>query len=174
MIEVVAVGEGVGPDRLDALAAELARIFRVSCHVRDDVLDVKFSREAVRGQYHSTAILEHMASVNGSRGRLLGVTAVDLFVPIFTFVFGEAQVGGDCALASLYRLSEEHYGLPPDECKLRERLVKEAAHELAHTFGLGHCDDWRCVMASSHSVELVDVKSAEFCEECRRAVLSQQ
>ena len=170
MIEVVAVGEGVEPDRLDALAAELARIFRVSCRVREGVLDVKFARDAARGQYHSTAILERMVSVNGLRGRLLGVTAVDLFVPIFTFVFGEAQVGGDCALASLYRLSEEHYGLPPDERKLRERLVKEAVHELGHTFGLRHCDDWRCVMASSHSVERVDVKAAEFCEECGRVL----
>jgi hypothetical protein len=60
-----------------------------------------------------------------ARGRLLGVAAVDLFVPIFTVVFGEAQVGGACALASFYRLSEEHYGLPPDESKLRERLAKE-------------------------------------------------
>ena len=170
MIEVVAVGEGVEPDRLDALAAELARIFRASCKVREGALDVKFARDAARGQYHATAILERMVSINGSRGRLLGITAVDLFVPIFTFVFGEAQVGGNCALASFYRLGEEHYGLPPDERKLRGRLVKEAAHELGHTFGLRHCDDWRCVMASSHSVERVDVKAAEFCEECRRVL----
>jgi len=174
MIEVVAVGEGVEPDRLDALAAKLARIFRISCRVRNGVLDVQFARDPARGQYHSTAILERMVSVNGPRGRLLGVTAVDLFVPIFTFVFGEAQVGGQCALASFYRLSEEHYGLPPDEGTLRERLFKEAVHELGHTFGLRHCDDWRCVMASSHSVERVDVKSAEFCAECGKAVLSWQ
>ena len=51
-----------------------------------------------------------------------------------------------------------------------ERLRKEAVHELGHTFGLRHCDDWRCVMASSHAVERLDVKSAEFCARCRRAV----
>jgi archaemetzincin len=174
MIEVVAVGEGVKPDRLDALAVKLERTFRISCRVRNGVLDVRFACDRARGQYHSTAILERMVSINGPRGRLLGVTAVDLFVPIFTFVFGAAQVGGNCALASFYRLSEQHYGLPPDEAKLRERLVKEAVHELGHTFGLRHCDDWRCVMTSSHSVERVDVKSAEFCAECGRAVFSQQ
>ncbi len=171
MIELVAVGEGVGSERLEALAADLARIFRSPCRVLDVVLDVKFAHNPARGQYHSTAILERLQAV-GSNGksRLLGVTAVDLFVPIFTFVFGEAQVGGNCALASLYRLSEEHYGLPSDEAKLRERLTKEAVHELGHTFGLRHCEDWQCVMASSHSVELVDVKSAEFCRECTRVV----
>ena len=41
--------------------------------------------------------------------------------------------------------------MPPREDLLRERLVKEAAHELGHTFGLRHCADWRCVMASSHA-----------------------
>ena len=171
MIELVAVGEGVGLERLEALAADLARIFRSPCRVLDVVLDVKFAHNPARGQYHSTAILERLQAV-GSNGksRLLGVTAVDLFVPIFTFVFGEGQVGGNCALASLYRLSEEHYGLPSDEAKLRERLTKEAVHELGHTFGLRHCEDWQCVMASSHSVELVDVKSAEFCRECTRVV----
>ncbi len=171
MIELVAVGDGVGRERLDRLAQELARIFRTSCRVRDDAVDAKFAHNAARGQYHSTAILERLQSMssNGS-SRLLGVTAVDLFVPIFTFVFGEAQLEGHCALASTYRLNEEHYGLPADEGKLRERLTKEAVHELGHTFGLRHCEDWQCVMASSHSVELVDVKSAEFCRECAGGV----
>jgi archaemetzincin len=171
MIELVAVGEGVGRERLDRLARDLARIFGTSCRVLDGVVDAKFAHNAARGQYHSTAILERLQAVYSSgNSRLLGVTSVDLFVPIFTFVFGEAQLEGNCALASLYRLNEEHYGLPADEGKLRERLAKEAVHELGHTFGLQHCEDWQCVMASSHSVELVDVKSAVFCEECARAV----
>jgi archaemetzincin len=171
MIELVAVGDGVGPDRLQALARDLAKSFRTPCRVADGVVDAKFAHNAARGQYHSTAILERLQSISpNGNSRLLGVTAVDLFVPIFTFVFGEAQLEGNCALASLYRLSEEHYGLPADENKLRERLTKEAVHELGHTFGLRHCEDWQCVMASSHSVELVDVKSAEFCRECARLV----
>jgi archaemetzincin len=130
MIEVVAVGEGVEPARLDALAAELARIFWVSCHVRDGVLDLRFAHDAARGQYHSTAILERMVSANGARGRLLGVTAVDLFVPIFTFVFGEAQVRRRLRPRFVLPPERGTLGLPPDEGKLGERLAKEAVHEL--------------------------------------------
>lgn len=171
MIDIVAVGDGVDPGRLDALAAQLERAFRMPCHVRDGNLDGAFARDAARGQYHSTAILERMRSLAPNvKTRVLGVTALDLFVPIFTFVFGEAQLEGHCALVSLYRLAEEHYGLPPNESKLRERLTKEAVHELGHTFGLRHCDNWRCVMASSHGVERLDVKGAEFCAECVRVV----
>jgi predicted Zn-dependent protease len=30
--------------------------------------------------------------------------------------------------------------------------------------------DWRCVMASSHAVERLDIKGAEFCNACRKPV----
>ena len=83
--------------------------------------------------------------------RVLGVTTCDLYVPVLTFVFGEAQLDGNCAVVSTARLHEEFYGLPRERCLLRERLIKEAAHELGHTFGLRHCPDWRCVMSSSHA-----------------------
>ena len=102
--------------------------------------------------------------------RAIGVTRLDLFVPILTLVFGEAELGGRCAVVSLQRLGERFYGLPAREELLRERLVKEAVHELGHTFGLRHCEDWRCVMTSSHAVDRLDVKGQEFCRECRRAV----
>jgi len=75
---------------------------------------------------------------------------------------------GNCAVISTARLKDEFYGLPPREDLLRERLVKEAAHELGHTFGLRHCPDWRCVMSSSHGIERVDVKGAEFCKSCKK------
>jgi archaemetzincin len=72
---------------------------------------------------------------------------------------------------SLQRLDERFYGLPARQELLRERLVKEAVHELGHTFGLRHCDDWRCVMTSSHAVDRLDVKGIEFCRVCRGQVL---
>jgi len=93
-----------------------------------------------------------------------------LFVPVLTFVFGEAQLAGNCAVVSLHRLREEVYGMPPNPALLAERLFKEAVHELGHTYGLRHCDDWRCVMTSSHSVEWLDVKTAELCPACRKVV----
>jgi archaemetzincin len=152
---------------LDDLAAELARIFRVSCHVRDDCLVADFALDSARGQYHSTAILQRMQSMTTESDiRLLGVTELDLYVPVLTFVFGEAQLEGSCALVSMHRLRDEYYGLPPNGPLLMSRLSKEAIHELGHTLGLRHCQDWRCVMASSHNVERIDSKSAEFCASC--------
>jgi len=168
-------GQGVsvspGLNDLEHLAAALACTFRTPCRIRPETLDVSFSFDLRRQQYYSTAIIQRLERMADPDARVLGVTGCDLYVPVLTFVFGEAQLDGNCAVVSTARLHEEFYGLPPRADLLRERLVKEAAHELGHTFGLRHCADWRCVMTSSHAVERLDVKEAEFCPACRKPVL---
>jgi archaemetzincin len=94
------------------------------------------------------------------------VTDFDLYIPILTFVFGEAQLGETAALVSTHRLRPEFYGLPHDPRLLQARLLKEALHELGHTFGLRHCSDYLCVMSASHSADRIDLKQADFCPAC--------
>lgn len=173
-IHILPVGPGVRLGLLDDLAAALARIFHVSCHVQEkSYVDAGFALDARRNQYHATQILRRIGDLEPNDGvRAIGVTRHDLFVPILTFVFGEAELGGRCSVVSLHRLDERFYGLPAREPLLRERLVKEAVHELGHTFGLRHCDDWRCVMTSSHAVDRLDVKAVDFCRTCRKLVLA--
>ena len=60
--------------------------------------------------------------------------------------------------------------LPPDQELFRQRVIKEAVHELGHTLNLTHCDDYRCAMASSHAVEWIDLKESTLCAACRAAV----
>lgn len=168
-IHLMRVAPAPGIDLLDRLAAALARRFAVSCHVSTAELDSQFAFDAFRRQTYSTALLARLAEAPLDDGiALLGITEADLYVPILTFVFGEAQMPGRAALVSLHRLREEFYGLPPDDATLDLRLVKEALHELGHTQGLRHCDDWRCVMVSSHAVEKLDLKDPDFCAACRR------
>jgi len=175
-IQVIPLANGgaAGPslDVLEYLAAALARAFRTPCRIRPDMVDISFALDQGRRQYHSTAILQRLERVCDPGIRVLGVTACDLFVPVLTFVFGEAQLDGACATVSTARLKEEVYGMPPREDLFRQRLLKEAVHELGHTFGLRHCVDWRCVMTSSHAVERLDVKTVDFCQACRKAVFA--
>lgn len=155
---------------LDGTAPGLMRAFGTACRVRPESVSFGVPPDSARNQYFSTAILQSVLNFDGMPGRILAVTGVDLFVPVLTFVFGEAQVPGRCALVSIHRLREEFYGLPPDESLLGQRLLKEAVHELGHTYGLMHCDAWECVMSSSHGVERLDVKSADFCPSCARRI----
>lgn len=164
---------GVGLDTVEQLAASLARTFHTPCRIRPQTLDIGFALDEARGQHYSTAILQRLERLADPGSRLLAVTAADLYVPVLTFVFGEAQLDGACAIVSTARLHDEFYGLPPREDLLRDRLLKEATHEVGHTFGLRHCPDWSCVMASSHAVEVLDVKSADFCRTCRRPIVEE-
>ena len=150
---------------LDRLSAVLARRLGVSCHVRDAILDIAFAEDAVRGQYYSSGILASVQAPPAGHV-VLAITAADLYVPVLTFVFGEAQLSGPRAIVSTHRLCEEFYGQAGDESKLSARLAKEALHEVGHTQGLRHCDNWRCAMASSHAVERLDLKEAQYCRRC--------
>lgn len=169
MTSIHLVGVGAG-GTFDALAMGLSRVFRAPCRVVDERLDYLSAFDPGRGQYYSTEILRRLQPLAENGVRVLGVTELDLFVPVLTFVFGEAQLDGPCALVSFHRLREEFYGMPARADLLAERLLKEAVHELGHTFGLRHCFDWQCVMASSHAVEFLDVKEAEFCRRCAKAI----
>jgi archaemetzincin len=107
------------------------------------------------------------SQVRGDGSRLLGLIGRDLYLPMLSFVFGHAQLEGPVALVSLARLRQEFYGLRPDPDRLRQRAETEVAHELGHTFGLRHCEDSRCCMSLSTSIEEVDGKQPGFCRSCR-------
>jgi archaemetzincin len=162
---------GVGLDLVEQLAASLARTFRTPCRIRPESVDIAFALDPRRNQYYATAILQRLDEISTPGARLLAVTSHDLYVPVLTYVFGEAQLDGACAVVSTARLRDEFYGLPPRPDLLKERLLKEASHELGHTFGLRHCVDWSCVMASSHAVEILDVKTPDFCATCRKPIV---
>jgi len=98
--------------------------------------------------------------------RILGVTGVDLCIPMLSFLFGQAQLDGKIAVVSLCRLQQEFYGLPAHEDVLRERLTKEVLHEMGHTFGLVHCSEQKCAMSLSTHIRMVDTKSERYCDRC--------
>ncbi len=120
--------------------------------------------DPVRGQFDSTKILFRIIPLCRI---VLGVTEVDLYADGLNFVFGEAEVGGNRAIISLYRLRPEFYGEEPDNNLLKLRALKEAMHEIGHVLGLLHCNDPKCVMHFSNSIIDTDLKDWRFCERCR-------
>jgi archaemetzincin len=143
----------------------LEEISRESGMAIAGVLDPAPAFSPARGQYDSTRILTELKA-RYPEGLVVGAAACDLYIPVLTFVFGEAEMPGRAAIFSIHRLREEFYGLPPNGRLLRERALREIRHEIGHLHGLAHCPDWSCVMSSSHSVERVDAKTSRYCAEC--------
>ena len=153
----------------DFLSFSLPEILHAPCRLLEEeiALEPFYSRD--RQQYHSTEILRKLLPYAVAAGQhVLGIMDEDLYIPILTFVFGEAQLAGRCALMSGHRLHQEYYGLPADESLYLHRCEKEAVHELGHTLGLVHCSKPECVMQQSTYAEMIDLKQPEYCAECRQ------
>jgi archaemetzincin len=145
--------------------------------VRRRAIDVAPERfyDPKRGQYHSTSILKELLySLSPDAVKAIGIVPFDLFIPILTFVFGEAQLNGKVAVVSTARLDQGFYGLPPNQPLLQRRLIKEIKHELGHTFGLLHCPQKLCVMSLATTVVDVDRKGFAFCDACKDALESKE
>lgn len=153
--------EAEDAEMMAGLASHLGRVFDCRAEVLHTALRPADTLDARRGQHASGAILRWLAQAF-PRGRTLAVTDVDLFLPVLTFVFGEAQLRGPAALVSIARLARRE----DDRSALRARLYKEAVHELGHTRGLVHCPERGCAMARSATLYDVDQKTPELCPDC--------
>jgi len=157
-------------DADEALLERLGEALRQSFGYPTDILPLLDEQDLwldpVRKQYHSTPILETLSLISPPEAvKVLALTKVDLFIPILTHVYGEAQLGGKACILSTYRFSEEQ-ALAAGTETFHCRLVKEAVHEVGHTFNLRHCGDSACVMHYCRSVSEVDRKSNQFCQYC--------
>lgn len=154
-----------GADRrtLAALVEDLARHgLHAALMAEFDVPPAAY--DPARGQYRARALLTVCVRA-AETTRVLGVTGHDLYADDLNFVFGLAQMPGRAAVISLARL---RHGA--DVRRFRTRVLKEAVHELGHTFGLEHCADPACVMHFSNMLMDTDRKGSEFCPACRARI----
>ena len=153
---------------LDRLAISLKQVFQIPISYVPIDINLKKGWSQERSQLNSTWILSQFLEKGpNDNSKILGVTVYDLYTPILTFLFGEAELEGRAAVFSIYRFQDELYGLSANQENLEKRILKEAVHELGHTFGLHHCRNYDCVMHSSIYIEEFDFKSENFCEKCK-------
>lgn len=168
MLHLTVLGD-LPADLTQALTARLSRQVALPCRVGSLRKEADLPRLATRNQLDADALLASLEQEarSGPDGVLVvGVTALDLGIPIFTFIFGRARQGGRAALVSLTRLDPAFYGLPADLPLLLHRAVIEILHELGHVAGLPHCRDFQCLMHFAASVESIDARGNRFCQAC--------
>jgi archaemetzincin len=119
------------------------------------------------GRYNAAKILSCFESgPHDTYDKVIAVLNVDLFIPTFAYVFGEAKQGGKHALVSLFRLAKENEGRNPASAILYERAAKVALHELGHLYNLTHCEDISCLMHYSGGLTDLDDIPLYFCRYC--------
>ena len=148
------------------LADALPPILHCACSLAPALPHPTLAWNSRRQQYLADMTLA-LVTV-GHATHALAIADLDLYVPELNFVFGLADWAAARAIIALPRLRQDFYGLPEDMVLFRKRVVKEAVHELGHTFGLGHCRDRRCVMTFSNSLSDTDYKGPGFCPKCQK------
>jgi archaemetzincin len=144
----------------------LSRRISIPCHVDVPIPETEVTHLPDRDQLDADALLRDLEARAPDGAVLLGVTPLDVGIPIFTFVFGRARQGGTAALVSLARLEPAFYGLPADPEQAARRAVDEMLHELGHVASLRHCENAACLMSFAASVDRVDVRGSTFCGSC--------
>jgi len=156
--------------RLDILREGLRQILTdMEVKVADPVSIPENSFMASRNQFLAAQLLRNLLRMlpEDGQSRILGVTDEDLFAPGLNFVFGQAF--DRVAVISTRRLEPpQRSGNSKDILQLR--MLKEAVHELGHTFGLKHCTEPFCVMYFSNSIVDTDLKKERFCRKCSTKV----
>ena len=151
------------------LAESVNQEFLSQVTFKEGHLDLSEFYDPTRRQYNGTRLLKEIEDkFSSDSSKTLGLFNVDLFIPILTYIFGQAFLNGRSGIASLYRLSNERYGMSTDDNIVSERFKKEVIHELGHTYGLIHCHVPTCVMRPSTYVEDIDQKSSGICLKCRK------
>jgi archaemetzincin len=168
MVRICLMGVGdISSSTVAALGYAVAEILPCEPRVDRRRLNPQFALDPHRQQYWSAPILEHLEEMRPPDcDRILGVAEVDLCIPILTFVFGEALLERPPALISLHRLRPAFYGLPDDPEQTLDRATRESVHELGHTWGLVHCQEYACVMHVSRVADEIDLKGPGFCITC--------
>lgn len=156
-------------------SAPLSLVFHRRVTVQAVEVDLEQAYDLDRDQYHSTDLLGQLADHAPQDADCVAALAdIDLYVPVLTYVFGEAQLGGRLAIVSTFRLREPWRERGASEGLVQRRIMKTLMHELGHTVGLRHCRKPSCVMTFATNLEMLDEKGDGFCLDCRAEITRAQ
>jgi len=153
-------------DLLEKMLPLISSRLHMNTSLSEYYLDLTHFFDPVRSQYNANDIIKKLVPLAKEGDRVVGITDLDLFIPVLSYIFGQAYLGGSAALVSGHRLENKRYGLVNDPQMYADRLLKCVLHELGHAFGLIHCHKPGCVMVSTTYVEEMDQKSDRFCGKC--------
>jgi len=156
-------------DFVEKLKSNLEEIFgfKIKLTNKREIPDYAYNKE--KDKHNGRIILNELAKVNFENcEKILAITNEDLFIEDLSHIFGQAELSGKVCLFSINRLNPEFYKEESNKNLFYDRILKEAIHELGHTFSLKHCQNKKCVMCFSNNIEEVDIKKSEFCEDCEK------
>lgn len=150
-----------------AVVSHIRKVCRLDGVIFPPLPEPCYAYDPLRNQYNAAVIIDRLEKTEAHDCvKLLGLMNLDLFIPIFTHVFGEARQGGRCAVVSMFRLGQASREISPNQDLILERTTKVALHELGHLFRIPHCTTPSCLMRFSMDLMELDAMPIRFCRYC--------
>ncbi len=154
-IGILPIGE-IDPIYLKVIAGSLLGELHIKSIAFPPLAYPEYAYNKRRIQYNAGTMINRLETMEFKEcSKVIALVDADLFIPVFSFVLGEARMGGSTAIVSLYRLQNRS-----------ERAVKVALHEFGHLMNLEHCHETSCIMKFSKNTEQLDSISTIFCNYC--------
>jgi archaemetzincin len=116
-------------------------------------------------RYSADELINFLSDKKGGAYTIIGLTHRDVFTAKgannYWGVMGLGTLNADASIVSTKRL---HHGE-----EMNSELIKLAAHELGHNFGLPHCPDKTCIMADAEGHNNF-YRETGLCDRCRKAL----
>ncbi|AOW80781.1 peptidase M54 [Halodesulfurarchaeum formicicum] len=168
-VDLVPIGEVPAPVKREA-SAVLRSVYDASVSITTDQDLPRDAYDSGRDQYRAEAFID-LAADAAPGDRAVGLTTEDLYYRRRNYVFGLAYLDGRSCVVSTNRLgtsSDGGFSQRSPEAVFGDRVRKEVVHEVGHMLGLDHCDNNRCAMSFSPTVQEVDRKEETLCGTCQR------
>jgi len=157
-----------------AIEEVLVRWLRVRVIRMEPTSIPSHARNFLKGTIEAIPILDHLsAQLPSTADRIMAVTDTAL-TDGENECFGVADPFDDVAIYSVSGLREADYHRQPNRMLELKRSIWVFLHELAHTFGLKHCDQEGCTMlpARPGGVHDLDTREPHYCARCWSRVSS--
>ena len=91
-------------DFLKKIASDVSREFHLPVSIKEGFIDLDKYYDAGRRQYDGNNLIKELNShYHLNAIKTLGLFNVDLFIPILTYIFGQAYLNGQTGIVSVYR-----------------------------------------------------------------------
>ncbi len=160
---------GVDEELLDLMRRFAEIAYNAPCKVMKPLELPSKAYDPRRKQYKGHELLEFLKERTPHAARkIVGITEKDIYTRQMNYIFGLADLRGQCCVVSTCRLHESFWGKLERKGLLERRSLKILYHELGHTFGMEHCDKIECAMCYHNSVPELDAGYVWFCPTCTR------
>jgi len=96
---------------LNKLAVAIGAEVNATVLLKEEYIDLNVYFDPSRRQYNGDLLLKKVETMYPDDHKVIALFNVDLFIPILTYIFGQATLNGNYAVVSAYRLENERYGL---------------------------------------------------------------